>query len=642
MAEPLASDRVGAYTTLLEASLSELETAAVRFGIRDDEGQSVSVVRTYERASEGWSQRFELTGAQLVRWRPGTDELGVLTTADAMGPELSRPANDGSPAATQVAVADEHGQLRRLTGFSRPITDFRWAPDGRRFVAVTVDTGRSESTDEIPVERHCANVAADGEHSRNEYSLVLVDTEAETARPLGVVDETSHWLYHYRRQTPVWRGSRIFYTASESDPTVRNLYSISTDGSDRRQHTDTDGATTYPSVSPDGDKIVVVKRQQAASGERRLGVVDPSREGQTPEWVLPRDFCMPVFPEWLDSEQIVAVAGVDGHTELVAVEPGRDPSIHYAPERKEALVNRSGGYRTFGVDRETGRCLVVRNGPQLLDLAIIDNDGRATRLDRFDPEATRGYQFTTEMLTTAVADGTEIDCFVHVPAEPDPPYPTILDSMRGYHSYKSPRNRFRNQFFLSRGYAVAKCNPRGSSSFSQAYLTALDGRYCGPDVTDMACVLRQLVEDGLADSNELYGHGYGYGANLIGNLAARTELLSAVVLWSGNYAPLLAYGTEEWQPEWERLLGDPASAHESYDRFGVASNGDAPTAATLILTGSEAGGNRTQAEALYARTAAAGTPVELVVYDGSSGSVPGSAPVAPDRLDRTADWFNRY
>ena len=81
------------------------------------------------------------------------------------------------------------------------------------------------------------------------------------------------------------------------------------------------------------------------------------------------------------------------------------------------------------------------------------------------------------------------------------------------------------QVYVSAGYAVVQCNPRGSSGYGSAHGRAIQGGWGGLDADDVLAFLDAALEDPALDADRVGIMGGSYGGYLTALLIGRTDAL---------------------------------------------------------------------------------------------------------------------
>ena len=128
-----------------------------------------------------------------------------------------------------------------------------------------------------------------------------------------------------------------------------------------------------------------------------------------------------------------------------------------------------------------------------------------------------GYFSVAEPLEFETAGGERAHVFYYAPrnrdfiAPDDELPPLIVISHGGPTSAARPSLELQNQFWTSRGFAVADVNYRGSSGFGRVYRTCLNGQWGISDVEDVIHAVEYLGAQGKADAQRAVIRGGSAG-----------------------------------------------------------------------------------------------------------------------------------
>lgn len=645
------------FETKISAGGSNVAIRVTEFRRDKDEKSTVAHIFN-DLDAESPNHRTSIKDANNLRWAKDSEQLGFISTrSPRVGFGLKSGTSqryDNPPEGfsdTQVWSLDfkAGGPPKQLTALEEPVAEFDWSPDGDRLVVVTARLLKAELPGPDVETTDASRTHHDPENTTERqvrYQLRVIDLNTHSVTTLNTAsDTTAHHRYWYRQMSPRWVGDRIVYTASEDNDGIRNIHSIAPDGTDHRQHTDANGTALFPEISPDTETIGYVQYhddRRFKSADVCVVSMDAIRTKPT---VLSDTLDRYVqYVEWCDEETLLGLVGTDGSTHFYTF--GVDGLVEefYTPDRTTASIHRSGGTRPFDVHRDSGRVVAIRNGPNIVSLITLGSDIEGIHTVReFNDGITDSSPMVTRELSVTSEDGVPIDAFLYEPPEGEGPFPTILDIARSEHGYKTPRYRFRHQYWTSRGYSVLKVNPRGSVSYGERYASALHGNYGELDVLDVTTVLEHAVETDTVETDSIFGFGHVYGAVLILNVLAKTDLLAAGVVQHGTYYPQIAYGNDNQKRYWQTLLGDPASNRKAYEQYSPMSNVDSIDAPVLILAGKEDSRSTPEmARTLHERLVDTDTQVETVVYDGLGRTNLGPREVAIDRLKRTTAWYDEH
>ena len=264
----------------------------------------------------------------------------------------------------------------------------------------------------------------------------------------------------------------------------------------------------------DGRKIVVV----ASTGDQPMATKDDlwivDRQGGTPE-NRTQDLAWGVEVQWypvfssgkiLNSEETVIVNVVKSGTKAIySVALIGEP--HWQP-----LL---GGERTLTLQDADDKHMLFTAGDleNPGELHIADLGGSNERpITHVNQQHLSEIAFPKiEHLTYESEGGTEVEGWLLIPNEGEPPYPTILYIHGGPHGWYGNQYGSDFQMFAGAGYALLFVNPRGSTGYGDEFATALSGHWGVMDYKDLMAGVDHVIEKGLADPDRLGVCGLSYG-----------------------------------------------------------------------------------------------------------------------------------
>lgn len=229
-----------------------------------------------------------------------------------------------------------------------------------------------------------------------------------------------------------------------------------------------------------------------------------------------------------------------------------------------------------GYDAQDGVFVYQSSTPSSAEDIFVLKDGQEKRLtsenDGFLLEITLGQW---RKFRYQANDGQEVDGWVVYPYayEIGNKYPLVVMVHGGPHGAYGSSFMFSAQLFASRGYAVAYCNPRGSTSYGQEFMAVIDGDWGNKDYTDVMSCVDALIAMGLADADRMFIHGWSYGGYMVVWTVTQTSRFKAACAGACVSNMHSDYGTTDimWADEheyggtpWEKadlLLGRSALTH---------------------------------------------------------------------------------
>jgi dipeptidyl aminopeptidase/acylaminoacyl peptidase len=578
---------------------------------------------------QAWPLAFGADGAELLVASdlPGTRQLFLLSL-------------DG-------------GELAQLTDLPEPV-DGRLLPDGR--ILLEIDEGGNERTQLYLLERGPAAPLAQ-------------------PQPLVVDPRFNHWTPAVSRD-----GSLLAYATNRGngrdfEVVVRRL------GSGEETTFDLLGYLVVHGFSPDG-RWIVVERISDRAGDSDLFLLDV--ESGEVVHATPHDGeAEYLTPSWLaDSSGLYAATNAGGDALSLARHDLGSGAWEVVLESKwdlecavddagrslVVIANEDGWSRVELRDPGTlelrgevplpGRGLVAQpvfshDGSQLafafssprepLQTYVFDLDsGELRRLtgrgpvEGVDPELHRFRSF----------DGEEIPVFLFEPAG-EGPFPVVVTVHGGPESqwlpYFSQGFGPFTQFLVSRGYAVAAPNVRGSSGYGKRFEHLDDVALRLDAVRDLAELHSWLAARPTIDASRavVYGRSYG-GYMALAALAFQPELWAAGISFVGisNLVTFLENTSEYRRAAREREYGSLARDREVLERISPASRID-DIRAPLFL---EHGRNDPrvpvgESEYIHRVLTEQGVRCELVVYE-DEGHLLEKLPNRVDAFERAVAFLD--
>lgn len=419
-----------------------------------------------------------------------------------------------------------------------------------------------------------------------------------------------------------------------------SIWVVPATGGEPRRVITLPGGQGSPAISPDGARLAFLHTPEWNS-ETYLMVVDIGRDGVargearnlTEAWGRTAG-----SPQWTpDGRAIRWTAAVNASTNVFEV-PAAGGAVRQVTQGERVLGSLS-------VSRD-GRLMAYTSTDPVrpADVYIADGSGRnevrvTTFNDRLLGEVARQ---APERITWRVKDGTEVEGWVIRPVDHKPggSYPMVLNIHGGPHA--AYMNSFSPAFHIlsGSGFYVFYLNPRGSTSYGNAFKHAIHAAWGIVDEEDfisgVETVLRAYPD---IDRNRLGVTGGSYGGFMTNWLTARTNLFAAAV-------------TRASISSWEAMAGttDSNQPHRAFDGayhqqrdvwranspISYVENVKAPT---LVIHGeNDFRTPLSEGQMWYGALKKLGVPTEFVIYPRSGHGI--NEPwLAADSQERTRQWL---
>lgn len=244
------------------------------------------------------------------------------------------------------------------------------------------------------------------------------------------------------------------------------------------------------------------------------------------------------------------------------------------------------------------------------------------------------------------ADGTPTHAYLALPEgyDPEKPYPMVVN-VHGGPSLSITPGYANNwvRLFLDKGCIVLLPNPRGSWGRGHAYQAANVGDLGGGDWQDVMTGIDKLIEDGIADPDQLAIAGWSYAGFLVTWGVTQTNRFRCAIAGANITNYVSNYGVvlnREWQ---STMFGsnvyDDMARHWERSPIQYA---DRVTTPTLLVHGAEdVVAPPEQSIEFYVALKHFGVPTELVLYPREPHGFQERAHQR-DLFERMSRWLDTY
>jgi dipeptidyl aminopeptidase/acylaminoacyl peptidase len=534
--------------------------------------------------------------------------------------------------------------VQQLTAVPSGVSSYQWSPDGSRIAF----TALGEPAPGTPGENNGPRVVGQGGRKQRLWviSLAGIPNGPGMGQPMtgsdihvGSPEVPGAYQWSSDGQTLVFSHSR----SSQQDdwPTTR-LARLSLVDSSAQPLGPDDCVIWDPQISPDG-RCVACKIYDQPAWEWSSQVYLLPIEGGPARPLADTADRRPDILGWSADGKVIYYLETHGtHHRLCALPvDGSSPRVLFEPEGciENARLNHSRS--TLGFTLQTLA--------QPLEAHLM-------RLDDLIPRQVSQVNVAyrkipvgkTEVIRWKSVDGLEIEGLLTYPCgyENGKRYP-LLVSVHG-----GPANAWLQFFigmqsfygqvaaFAARGYAVLRCNVRGSTGYGQAFRRANYRDWGGKDVQDLLSGVDHIVALGVADPQRLGIMGWSYGGYLTAATITQTDRFRAAVIGAGM-VDLVSYATGHDSPGY-------LPSHFGGEVWEVASlllerspivHADRVTTPTLILHGEN--DQRVpiwQGYEFYNALIRCSCPVQMVVYP-RTGHTPSDPRSLLDVMDRIQAWM---
>jgi len=583
------------------------------------------------------------------RWSPDGRYLAFVTDRGEKNQIFVAPLAGGEP--RQVTTA-EHGA-------GQPA----WSPDGTTIAYVTRVGHYKDSKDRDAHEKAEPRVIRNlrykldgvGFFDDRRTHIFTVDVESGDSRQIT----TGDWYDDQPAWSPDGK-SIVFVSDRERGRHGRqwrtDVWVVPSGGGPARKLTHSRGSSAHPTFSPDGRHIAFVGHEKGDSGlaKNMHLLVIAARGGSSTRSVSESlDRPVPGWPAfmagrtfaWLpDSSGLVFVAGDRGTLAAyrAGIANGSVSKVLDGERQIEGLSLSPDGKRVaFGA--------VWLTEPPDIYVTTLSSGTREVNLSHANDE----FRETVEMgrlerMTHTAGDGTEIESFVLYPADyrPGQKRPLATNVHGGPHSYHpGSRAWIEFQCLAAKGYIVALPNPRGSTTYGEAFNEACVRDWGGKDYEDILGAVDELVRRGVADPERLYLGGYSYGGFMTSWAVGHTNRFRAAVVGAPVSNQVSMFGTGDIPLfDMHEIGGTPQKSASEYAlRSPVTYMANVETPVLLLHHEGDLRCPISQSEEIFHALKARRKEVEFVRYPGGFHTYNTHAPSqVVDRVRRTIAWYESH
>lgn len=380
-----------------------------------------------------------------------------------------------------------------------------------------------------------------------------------------------------------------------------SVWRASLDGAYTRPVFSQDGVSAqYPMWMGDG-RLAYVSDEAGFWNWAVVGGAKPEHwecgnECATPLWVLDRPVACVV-----GLDQIASIEIVDGYGQIALWTPSTGAMVRPLPGTAWVESIASHGKSIFTIvdwpDRPSELIEIKADG----DASVLAGGGESPCIASAQSRFAGEVQFW----------------FYAPPGVKNPPL--IVKTHGGPTSQATCSYDEEVQFWLSRGFAMADVNYRGSTGFGRKYRDALKGNWGVTDVEDVTAVVEELVANGLVDHERIAIKGGSAGGYTTLQSLVNTDLFAAGLSRYGiGDLETLVRDTHKAESRYTfSLVGNWPEEEAKYKERSPIYHLDRLSTPMLIMQGSD---DKvvppSQAYEMADAVRAAGKPLSLVVFEG--------------------------
>ncbi len=573
------------------------------------------------------------------------------------------------------------GEARPLTSLEGQLFDYRWSPDGTKFVVVLLEQDAEAKEREADEQKKQLGVVAhhitdvqykfDGMGFLPKSKMQLWIVNVEDGEGTQLTDLPNHV------GTPVWSpdGSEIVFTINlhpehEFNPDAVELYSVSaeprTDDEGAAnpytnehliQLSDSEGPLFAPVFSPDGTQIALYGRGGKNQWWRNTSLfVMPATGGALRDLSDAHD--LDVGSNTLNDINgtapiRTAIWSADGSALYATVSRhGQQPLIKFdvATGEMSTLIGDC-IVGLFSVNEDESQIVYFKGtltdpGQLFVRDMASGEERQLTNLNDWLDETPLG---NVEEVWFESADGYKVQGWILFPPDFDPEqkYPSILEIHGGPQTQYGAYFMHEFNYLAANGYVVYFCNPRGGQGYGNDHCRAIHGVWGTVDYQDVMAWADYMAEQPYIDTERMGVTGGSYGGYMTTWIIGHTERFAAAVAQRSVTNWTSMWGTADFNWGWVHLTGDPnpwEDIHTNWEHSPIAHLYKATTPTLFIHSLADYRTNFEQSEQAYVVLKVQGIETEMLAIPAESHGLSrmGRTDRRIARLSHMLRWFDKY
>ncbi len=536
------------------------------------------------------------------------------------------------------------GEAEMITDVKSAVGDFEWSPDGK-WIAYALTDAKSDDEEK-------------NDKAKNDFRWVDENIKMSRLFVMPVAKDAngkreSRRLTNDNRSVSSFRwspdGSKIVFS-HVSDPRAEywptaDVSLLDVASGKATPLAATKASETSPTFSPDGKWIAIVVSDIPVRWAQSSNIVFYPTAGGTPKVMPLSHDGQPTIVGWkADSSCIFFIEAKGTGTAMyyADVATGTIRQSQYA-DAVATGVNLNDNSSAFGMVMQTS------DKPPEAFIAKF-TDQAPTQVSRANAETAKMPVGKTEVIKWKSKDGREIEGLLTYPNNyaAGTKVPLLLNIHGGptgvfQQSYIGGRGGYPLATFASKGYAILRPNPRGSSGYGTEFRRANIKDWGGRDYEDLMTGVDHVIAMGVADANRLGVMGWSYGGYMTSTIVTKTKRFKAASAGAPVTNLMSFNGTADipgFIPDY--FGGQSWEIPELYVKHSAMFNVKGVTTPTMIQHGdADIRVPISQGYEFYNALKQQGVPTRMIVLPRQPHG-PNEPKMQIAAMQSNLDWFEKY
>ncbi len=536
------------------------------------------------------------------------------------------------------------GESEPLTDLKGSVSDFEWSPDGSS-IAYLISDLKTDEEEENDKGRNDYRWIDENQKMARLYLMPMAKNADGKREPRKLTTE------NYNVSGLDWSpdGKTIAFsfvkTSGANDWTTSDVSLLDLAGGKITVLSNTPAAETSPFFSPDGKFVVVVASDTPPRWAQSNFINVYPATGGAPKVYAASFDGQPNVAGWSpDGRRIYFSEAKGTGTRIYALEVAADKIVNLN-ETDEVLaavsLNRTGTMMAF-----------VKQNHQTAPEAFVSKIDKfaPVQISRANTDAPKMPIGKTEVIRWKSKDGREIEGLLTYPVnyQAGTKVPLILNVHGGpagvfQQSYIAGRGSYPIAAFASKGYAILRPNPRGSSGYGTEFRRANIKDWGGRDFEDLMTGVDKTIEMGVADENRLGVMGWSYGGFMTTWIVTQTRRFKAASAGAPVTNLMSFNGTADIPAFVPDYFGGQAWENpEIYAKHSAMFNVKGVTTPTLIQHGeADIRVPISQGYEFYNALKAQNVPTRMIVFPRQPHGLQ-EPKMQIAAMQSNLDWFEKY